>query len=133
MRSYNLNAGSLSGLTALAELQSECGILERHLLLLKAHVIEGQLVGASSLEGFHVSLQLRRIGGISGEELATDVDGKVAEILNNSDRVEVVGGSATPSGSTVKTQGLCWTKTTCFRRVVPDGFRLQEASRPAGS
>ena len=32
-----------------------------------------------------MSLQLRRIGGISKEEHAADVDGKVAEILKNND------------------------------------------------
>ena len=44
-----------------------------------------------------MSLQLRRIGGISEKEHAADVDGKVAEILNNSDCVEVEGDSSAPS------------------------------------
>ena len=39
------------------------------------------LLVTSSLEGMRMSLQLRRIGGISEEERAADVDGKVAEIL----------------------------------------------------
>ena len=42
-------------------------------------------------------LQVGRIVGISEEEHAADVDGKVAEILNNSDCVEDVEGSATPA------------------------------------
>lgn len=44
-----------------------------------------------------MSLQLRRIGGISKDKHAEDVGGKVAEILNYRDCVEVVGGSATLS------------------------------------
>ena len=39
-----------------------------------------------------MSLHLRRIGGISEEEHAADVDGKVAEILKNNDCVGVGGG-----------------------------------------
>ena len=44
-----------------------------------------------------MSLQLRRIGGISEEEHASDMEGKVTEILDKSDCVAVVGGSATPA------------------------------------
>ena len=44
-----------------------------------------------------MSLQLRRIGGISEKKHAADVDGKVAEIFNNSDCVEVEGDSSAPS------------------------------------
>ena len=44
-----------------------------------------------------MSLQLRRIGGISEKEHAAGVDGKVAEILNNSDCMEVEGDSSAPS------------------------------------
>ena len=44
-----------------------------------------------------MSLQLRRIGGISEKEHAADFDGKVAEILNNSDCVEVEEDSSAPS------------------------------------
>ena len=87
----NLSHDALRDLTTLAQLKSEGGILERQFLQLKEHVIKGHLVGTSSLEGIHMSLQLRRIGGISEEEHAADVDGKIAEILNNSDCVEVVG------------------------------------------
>ena len=84
----NLPHDALRDLTALTELKSDGGILERQFLQLKEHVIKGHLVGTSSLEGMRMSLQLRRIGGISEEEHAADVDGKVAEILNNSDCVE---------------------------------------------
>ena len=55
------------------------------------------LLVTSSLEGMRMSLQLRRIGGISEEERAADVDGKVAEILKNADCVEAGGGSGTPA------------------------------------
>ena len=48
-------------------------------LPLKEHVIKGHLVGTSSLEGKRMPLQLRRIGCISEEEHAADVDSKVAE------------------------------------------------------
>ena len=44
-----------------------------------------------------MSLQRRHIGGISEEEHAADVDGKVAEIPKNNDCVEVGGGSGTPA------------------------------------
>ena len=60
------------------------------------HVIKGHLVGASSFEGMRMSLHLRRIGGISEEEHAADVDGKIVQILRNNDCVEVGGGSGTP-------------------------------------
>ena len=83
--------------TALTELKSVGGILERHFVLLKEHVMKGRLVSASSLDGLRMSLQLRRIGGISEKEHAADVDGKVVEILNNSGFVEVVGDSSAPS------------------------------------
>ena len=82
-------------LTALTELKSDGGILERQFLQLKEHVIKGHLAGTSSLHGMHISLQLRCIGGILEEEHAADVDGKVAEILKNSACVEVGGGSGT--------------------------------------
>lgn len=46
-----------------------------------------------------MSLQLRQIGGISGEEHAVGVASTVAEVFNNnSDCVKVVGGFATPPG-----------------------------------
>ena len=93
----NLSHDALRDLTALTEFKSDGGILERRFLQLKEHVIKGHLVGASSFEGMRMSLHLRRIGGISEEEHAADVDGKVAEILNNSDCVEDVEGSATPA------------------------------------
>ena len=93
----NLSHDALRDLTALTELTYEGWILERHFVLLKEHVMKGRLVGAPSLDGFRVSLQLRRIGGISQKEHAADVDGKVAEILNNSDCVEVEGDSSAPS------------------------------------
>ena len=93
----NLSHDALRDLTALTELKYEGGILERHFVLLKEHVMEGRLVGAPSLDGFRMSLQLRRVGGISEKEHAADVDGKVAEILNNSDCVEVEGDSSAPS------------------------------------
>ena len=88
---------ALRDLTALTELKSDGGILERQFLQLKEHVIKGHLVGTSSLEGMRISLQLRRIGGISEKEHDADVDGKVAEILKNNDCVEVGGGSGTPA------------------------------------
>ena len=44
-----------------------------------------------------MSLQPRRIGGISEEEHASDMDGKVTKILNKSDCVDVVGRSETPA------------------------------------
>ena len=59
--------------------------------------MKGRLVGVLGLDGFRVSLQLRCIGGISEKEHAADVYGKVAEILNNSDCVEVEGDSSAPS------------------------------------
>ena len=55
-----------------------------------------RLVSASSLDGLRMSLQLRRIGGLSENEHAADVDDKVVEILNNSGFVEVVGDSSAP-------------------------------------
>ena len=87
----NLCHDALRDLTALTEFKSDGGILERQFLQLKEHVIKGHLVGTSSLEGMRMSLQLRRIGGISEEEHAADVDGKVAEILENDDCVELRG------------------------------------------
>ena len=93
----NLSHDALRDLIVLTELKSEGGIFERHFVLLKEHVMKGRLVGAPSLDGFRMSLQLRRIGGISEKEHAADVDGKVAEILNNSDCVEVEGDSSAPS------------------------------------
>ena len=81
----NLSHDALRDLTALTEFKSDGGILERRFLQLKEHVIKGHLVGASSFEGMRMSLHLRRIGGISEEEHAADVDGKVAEILKNND------------------------------------------------
>ena len=59
----NLSPDALRDLTALTELNSEGGIHERHFVLLKKHVMKGRLVGASSLDGFRMSLQVRRIGG----------------------------------------------------------------------
>ena len=44
-------------------------------------------------------MQLRRISGISEEEHASDMGGKVTEILKKSDCVDVVGGSATPAAT----------------------------------
>ena len=85
----NLSHDALRDLTALAELKYEGGIFGRHFVLLKEHVIKGRLVGAPRLDGFRMSLQLRRTGGISEKEYTADVDGKVTEILNNSDCVEV--------------------------------------------
>ena len=76
----NPSQDALRDLTAFSDLKSDGGILERQFLQLKEHVIKGHLVGSSSLEGMRMSLQLRRIGGISEEEHAADVDGKVAEI-----------------------------------------------------
>ena len=81
----NPSHDALRDLTALAELTSDGGILERQFLQLKEHVIKGHLFGTSSVERMRMSLQLRRIGDISGEEHARDVDGKVAEILKNND------------------------------------------------
>ena len=88
----NLSHDALRDLTALTELKSDGGILERQFLQLKEHFIKGYLVGTSSLEGMRMSLQQRRIGGISEEEHAADVDGKVVEILKNNDCVDVGGG-----------------------------------------
>lgn len=85
----------LGDLTALADLKSEGGILERPFLLLKEHVIKGRLVGASSLEGVRRPLLLKKIGALS-EEHAKDVDGKVAEILRS--LRESGGGSVTLPG-----------------------------------
>ena len=61
----NLSHNALRDLTALTELRSVGGILERHFVLLKEHVMKGHLVSAPSLDGLRMSLQLRRIGGIS--------------------------------------------------------------------
>ena len=93
----NISHDALRDPIVLTELKYEGGIFERHFVLLKEHVIKGRLVGAPSMDGFRMSLQLRRIGGISEKEHAADVDGKVAEILNNSDCVEVEGDSSAPS------------------------------------
>ena len=60
----NLSHDALRDLTALTELKSDGGILERQFFQLKEHVIKGHLVSTSSLEGMRMSLQLRRIGGI---------------------------------------------------------------------
>ena len=91
----NVSQDALTGLTALAECNSDGGILERQFLLLKGHVTNVHLLGARSLEGIRVSL--RRIGGLSGEEHAAGVDSKVAEIIN-SGGIDVLGVSAPPSG-----------------------------------
>ena len=93
----NLCHDALRDLTALTEFKSDGGILERQFLQLKEHVIKGHLVGTSSLEGMRMSLQLRRIGGVSEEEHVADVDGKVAAILDNNDCVEFGGRSGTPA------------------------------------
>ena len=74
----NLSHDALRDLTALAELKSEGAVLKRQSSLLKAHAIKGRLVGAASLEGFRMPLQLKRIGEMSEEKHATNVDGKVA-------------------------------------------------------
>ena len=60
----NLSHDALRDLTALAELKSEGGSLERQFLQLKGYAIKGRLVGTSSLEGMRMPLQLRHIGGI---------------------------------------------------------------------
>ena len=85
----NLSHDALRDLTTLAQLNSEGRMLERQFLQLEEYVIKGHLAGTSSLEGMRMPLQPRRIGGISEEEHAADVDGKVAEILKKNDCVEV--------------------------------------------
>ena len=54
----NLSHEALRDLTALTELKSEGGSLERHFVLLKEYVMRGRLVGAPSLDAFRMSLQL---------------------------------------------------------------------------
>ena len=122
----NLSHDALRDLTALTELKSEGGILERHFVLLKEHVMKGRLVGAPSLDGFRMSSQLRRIGGISEKEHAAEVDGKVAEILNDSDCVEVEGDSLAPSSGPPPLRSSCQGETSC-RQV--RGWSWQQASR----
>ena len=48
----NLSHDALRDLTALTELKSEGGSLERHFVLLKEHVMEGRLVGPLAWTGF---------------------------------------------------------------------------------
>lgn len=55
----------LPDLTALAELQSEGGILDRRFLFLTGHVIkDGGPVGALGLDGLRMPLTLRGTGGL---------------------------------------------------------------------
>ena len=51
----NLSHNALRDLTALAELKSEGGILDQHLLQLKSHVINDRHVDDSSLEGLRMA------------------------------------------------------------------------------
>ena len=55
----NLSHDSLKELTALAELKSEGGIVDRHFLQLKSHVInDHRRVDDSSLEGLRMTREV---------------------------------------------------------------------------
>ena len=57
---------ALRYLKALVELKSEEGILDRHFLQLKSHVINDHgRVGDCSLEGFRMTLQVKRMGALA--------------------------------------------------------------------
>ena len=60
-----LSRDALRDLTALPELTSEGGILERQFLQLKEHAIKGHLVGTFDLAGMRMSLQLREEPAVS--------------------------------------------------------------------
>lgn len=94
----SLSIVALRDLTVLAKLKLEGGILDRHFELLKKHVINGCSLTGDSLEGFGLSLEPGRIGGISEEDHAKDINGKVTDILCHSSSVEGAGASTTPSG-----------------------------------
>ena len=82
----DLSHDALRDLAALAELKSEVEVFERHFLQLKAHVINDhrrRRVDVPSLPGLRMALRVKRIGALSGEEPAADVDKKVAKILEN--------------------------------------------------
>lgn len=90
----NLSHDALEDLNALAVLKAEGGILERHFLLLKGHVInDHRRVDVSSLEGLRMALRVKRIGALTEEEHARDIDSKVAQILRQSDCVQVAAPS----------------------------------------
>ena len=93
----NPSHDALQDLTTLTKLKSDGRILGRQLLQLNEHVIKGHLVGTSSFGGMRMSMQLRRIGGVSEKEHVADVDGKVAEVLDNNDCMEFGGRSGTPA------------------------------------
>ena len=62
----NLSPDALKDLTAHAELKAEGGILERHFLLLKGHVInDHRHVDVPSLEGLCMALRVKRMGALT--------------------------------------------------------------------
>ena len=78
----NLSHDTLRDLTAFTEFKSEGGILRRHFVLCKEHVMKGRLVSAPSLDGFRMTLQLRRIiGGISEKEHAATLTARSPRYL----------------------------------------------------
>ena len=66
----NLSHDALKDLTALADLKAEGGILERHFLLLKGHVVnDHRRIDVPTLEGLRKALHVKRMGALTEEEL----------------------------------------------------------------
>lgn len=61
----NLSNDALRDLTATAELKCDSGMLQYHFELLKGYIIKDHHLSVGSLEGFRLSVQPRRIGGMS--------------------------------------------------------------------
>lgn len=123
-----LSNQTLRDLTALAKLKSEGGILDRHFQLLKEHLMKGCSLNGDSLEGFRLSLTLRSMGGLSEEEHAKDVDGKVADILKSS--AEGAGASATPSAPPFRSASSSTEKSPAARSASAAGSKT--ANRGVG-
>lgn len=116
----SLSNDALRDPTVLSKLKSEGGMLERHVELLKKHIMNGCSLNGDSLESFRLSFQVRRNGGLWEEEHAKDIDGKVTDILCHSSSVEGAGASTTPSErSAFSSKG----------KLLPPGQRPQRASR----
>ena len=93
-------------LNALVSLKNEGGILDRHLKLLKHHLMKGHPFNEDSLEGLRLYMELKGMGGLSEEEHMEQVDGKVSEILGNKSSVSASAATSSaprlPSASSSK-------------------------------
>ena len=64
----NLSHDALKDVTAHAEFKAKGGIFERHLLLpLKGHAVSDRHVDVPSLEGFRMTLRVKRMGALAEE------------------------------------------------------------------